>query len=187
MALEHKNIVGTFPDRQHTESALDRLKASDFPMHKVSVVTQYVNSEDTPLSATKAKVQPEAQFLLHRTIERVEHGARNIGSFGGIVGLLGGAIVTLAVPGISPIVLAGARATALVGLATGVFYGAVSGAILGGAFGTNLSDEQAKCYSERLAQGQYLIVIEGTNNEVHQAETVLKMQGIQNLLIFNTI
>ena len=33
MALEHKNAAGIFPDRQHTESALDQLKAADFPMN----------------------------------------------------------------------------------------------------------------------------------------------------------
>ncbi len=85
MALEHKNAAGTFIDRQHTESALNQLKAADFPMNKVSVVGEHVNSEDATLKATEATVQSEAQFVRHRTIERIEHGALDAGSWGGIV------------------------------------------------------------------------------------------------------
>lgn len=39
-------------------------------------------------------------------------------------------------------------------------------------------DEQVKRYRERLAQGEYLIVIEGTNDEIYQAETILKTQNV---------
>ena len=186
MALEHKNAAGIFPDRQHTESALDQLKAADFPMNKVSVVAQHVNSEDVTLKATEATVQSEAKFARDRTIERIEHGALDAGSWGSIIGFLGGGLVTLAIPGISSIVLAGARA-ASVGLATGAFYGAVAGGLLGAAIGTNIPDEQVKLYNERLAQGQYLIVLEGTNDELQQAETVLKTQGIQDWIIFDSL
>ncbi|MEI1377407.1 hypothetical protein PQG02_13800 [Nostoc sp. UHCC 0926] len=101
MALEHKNAAGIFPDRQHTESALDQLKAADFPMNKVSVVAQHVNSEDVTLKATEATVQSEAKFVRDRTIERIEHGALDAGSWGSIIGFLGGGLVTLAIPGIS--------------------------------------------------------------------------------------
>ncbi|MEH2408079.1 MAG: DUF1269 domain-containing protein, partial [Nostoc sp.] len=94
-------------------------------------------------------------------------------------------LVTLAVPGVGSLVLATEAAS--VGLATGTFYGAVAGAILGAAIGTDISDEQVKRYREQLAQGQYLIVIEGTNDELRQAETVLKPQGIQDWIIFDTL
>ncbi|MEH2141929.1 DUF1269 domain-containing protein [Nostoc sp.] len=187
MALEHKNAAGIFADRQHTESALDQLKAADFPMNKVSVVGEHVKSEDVTLKATEATVQSEAQFVRDRTIERIEHGALDAGSWGSIIGFLGGGLVTLAIPGISSIVLAGARA-ASVGLATGAFYGAVAGGLLGAAMiGTNIPDEQVKLYNQRLAQGQYLIVLEGTNDELQQAETVLKTQGIQDWIIFDSL
>ncbi|MEH2182273.1 hypothetical protein [Nostoc sp.] len=55
------------------------------------------------------------------------------------------------------------------------------------AIRASISDEQAKRYGERLAQGQYLIVVEGTANELHQAETVLSTQGIQDWSIFDTL
>lgn len=129
-------------------------------------------------------IQSEAQFARHRTIERLEHGALDAGSWGSIVGVLGAGLVTLAVPGVGSIALAGA---ASLGLVTGAFYGGVAGAILGAAIGTNLPDEQVKRYRERLAQGEYLIVIEGTNDEIHQAETILRTQNVQNWMIFDTL
>lgn len=179
MALEHKNAVGMFPDRLHTESALSHLKAADFPMNKVSIVAQHITSADATLNITEPTVQTEAQFVRHRTMERIENGALDGASWGSIIGFLGAGLVTLAIPGIGSIVLAGNRAAAI-GLTAGAFYGAVSGGLLGSAIGTNISDEQARHYRKRLAQGQYLIVIEGTDNELRQAETVLSAQGIQN-------
>lgn len=49
MAVEHKNAAGTFPDRQHIETALSQLKAANFPMHNVSVVAQQGDSNEATL------------------------------------------------------------------------------------------------------------------------------------------
>ena len=185
MAVEHKNAAGTFPDRPHLETALSQLKAVNFPMPNVSVVAQHGDSSEATLNPLEPTIQSEAQFARDRTIERLEHGALDAGGWGGVVGILGAELVTLAVPGVGSLVLAAEAAS--VGLATGTFYGAVAGAILGGAMGTNISDKQIECYRERLAQGEYLIVIKGTNDEIYQAETVLKTQGVQDWIIFDTL
>lgn len=185
MAVEHKNAVGTFPDRQHLETALSQLKAANFPMHNVSVVAQHGDSNEATLNPSEPTVQSEAQFARHRLIERIEHGALDAAGWGGIVGVLGAELITLAVSGIGSIVLAGEAAA--VGLATGAYYGGVAGAILGGAIGTNISDEQIKRYRERLTQGEYLIAVKGTNDEIHRAETVLKPQAVQNWITFDSL
>ena len=100
MAIEHKNAAGTFPDRQHIETALSQLKAANFPMHNVSVVAQHGDSNEATLNPSKPRVQSEAQFDRHRTIERIEHGVLDAGSWGGVVGILGAELITLAVPGV---------------------------------------------------------------------------------------
>lgn len=184
MALEHKNAAGMFPDRQHIESTLNQLKTADFPINKASVVAQHVNLGNATLNPSEPMVQSEAQFARHRTIKRLEYGALDAGIWGSIVGVLGAGLVALAVLGVGLIALAGA---ALLMLATGAFYEGVAGAILGAAIGTNLPDEQVKRYRERLAQGEYLVVIEGANDEIDQAETVLKTQNVQNWMIFDTL
>ncbi|GAP96839.1 hypothetical protein [Leptolyngbya sp. NIES-2104] len=183
MALEHQNAAGTFLDRQHIETALNQLKATNFPINKISVVAQHVTSDNTTLDPL---IEPEAHFARRRLLERLGHGALDAGIWGGIVGILEAGLVTLAVPGVGLTAVAGAEA-ASVGLAAGAFYGGVAGILLGAAIGTNIPDEQVQRYRERLAQGEYLILVEGTNEEIHQAETVLKTQNVQNWMIFDTL
>lgn len=186
MTTEHKHAVGMFPNHLHTESALSHLKAADFPMNKVSIVAQHITSADAVLRTTEPIVQTEAQFVRYRTIERIDHGALDGAGWGSIASFLGAGLVTLAIPGIGLIVSAGTRA-ASIGLTAGAFYGAVAGGLRGAAIGTNISNEQARYYGERIAQGRYLIVIKGTDSELRQAEMILSVQGIQNWLIFDTL
>lgn len=180
MALEHKNAVGMFPTRQHTESALSQLKATGFPMKNVSVVVEHLNLGDATLGKFTPIVQTENQFARHRTIEGIEHGALDAGVWGSIGGGLIAGLTTLALPEVGGVIL-------LVGMATGAFYGAVSGGLLGGAIGVGISDQQAKYYDDHLTQGSYLVVIKGTDQEINQAESVLKIAKIQDWLIFNTL
>ncbi|MEH2390981.1 MAG: hypothetical protein V7K21_04670 [Nostoc sp.] len=79
-------LAGTFLDRQHIETALSQLKAANFSMHNVSVVAQHGDSNEATLKPLEPMVQSEAQFARHRLIERIEHGALDAGSWGGIVG-----------------------------------------------------------------------------------------------------
>lgn len=120
MSIGHKNAVGMFPDRLHTESALSCLKAAGFPMNKVFIVAQHITSADAALNNTDLTVQTEAQFVCHRTIEQIEHSALAGAGWGSIVGFLGAGLVTQAIPGIGSIVSAGTKATS-VGLTAGAF------------------------------------------------------------------
>lgn len=179
MALEHKNAVGLFPDRQQVETALSQLKAASFPMNQVSVVVEHLKAgDDTFKSLTTA--ESEDRFVRDRTIERIEHGALDAGVWGSIGGGLVAGLTTLALPGVGGVVL-------LVGIATGAFYGAVAGGLLGGAIGVGITDEQAKHYNDRLAAGDYLVAIKGTPDEINQAETVLKTVNIQDWMIFDSL
>ncbi len=179
MPLEHKNAIGLLSDREHTQSALSLLKDSGFPMEKVTVVAKHPSAEDL-------QVRVESEFTRQRTIERIERGALDAGTLGAIAGLLIGGLTTLAIPGIGAVAVAGAEA-AFIGMLTGGFYGSVSGAILGAAIGNNVSDEQAKHYVDSLAQGHYLVIVEGSDEEIAQAYQYLKTQGIQDWGIYETL
>lgn len=180
MGLEHTNALGMFPDLQHLKSALSQLKATGFPMNNVSVVVEHLNSEDTTLAKlTEPIAQPENKFARDRTIERIEHGALGAGALGSVVGGL--------IAGLTTLTFSAGGAVLLVGMATGAFYGAVSGGLLGGAIGVSISEQQVKHYSDLLTQGYYLVAIEGNNNEIDRAESVLKTANIQDWMIFTTI
>jgi hypothetical protein len=52
--------------------------------------------------------------------------------------------------------------------------------------GNGVSQEQAKAYSDRLSKGDYLVMIDGTDDEIHRAESVLVAQGIQDWRVYST-
>lgn len=180
MKLEHKNAVGIFPDRQHTESALSQLKAIGFPMTDVSVVVQDRNSKDATLENLAEPIaQSGNQFIRQRTVEHIEHGAVE----GGVLGSIGAGLIAgftlLAIPGSGGFTL-------LMAMAAGAYYGTVSGVLLGAALG-GISDEQEQYYNDHLAQGCYLVVIKGTDSEISQAESVLKTANIQDWVTIYTL
>jgi outer membrane lipoprotein SlyB len=181
MNIEHKNAVGTFPNFQAIESALSQLKATGFHMNNVSVVAEHLNStSDTLARSTDATIQSQEDFSWGNTVERIEHGAVDAGAMGSVVGGVVAGLTTLAFSAFS-------GAVVLVGIAAGAFYGAVSGGILGGGIGFDITEKQARHYSDLLAQGYYLTIVKGTDDEISQAESVLKNTNIRDWMIFNTL
>jgi hypothetical protein len=59
------------------------------------------------------------------------------------------------------------------------YYGAAAGTLMGAALGNDISAEEAKQYSDRLAQGKYLMIIEGSKEELALAESVLKNKKLK--------
>lgn len=181
MALKYKNALGLFPDRERTESALSQLKETGFPTDGVSVVVEHPDSEDAVLeNLTEPAIQSEEYFATHRAIDRFGHGALASGAWGTVGGGVIAGLSSLALPAVGGAVL-------LVGMAVGAFYGAVSGGLLGSAIGVGISDEKAKYYYDRLTNGYYLVVIKGTDDEISQAELVLKTSNIQDWIVFETL
>lgn len=91
----------------------------------------------------------------------------------------------MAIPGLGSIAVAGAHA-ALAGTFVGGFYGAGAGGIIGAVIGNGVSQEQAKAYSDRLSEGDYLVMIDGTDDEIHRAESILCDRGIQDWRVYST-
>jgi hypothetical protein len=168
--------IGSFSSREATEAAVKALQNSSFSMEHVSVIAKEVDDQDQDI------VTSEEDFTRQRTIEGVTKGGLAAGTIGGITGVLIG-LGALVLPGVGPIAVIGAKST-LVGMAAGSFYGAAAGSIMGAVLGNGVSQEQAKHYSDRLAQGDYLIVIEASEAEIHQAGSLLQVQGIENWGIY---
>lgn len=181
MALEHKNAVGWFANQQQTESAISQLKSSGFSMERVSVVAQHSDSENLELETlTGSEVESQRKFDRDRNTQPIEHGALDGGLWGAAGGGLIAGLSALAFPAVGGAVM-------LIGAAAGSFYGAVSGGLLGGALGRGLSDEQAKQYDSRIAAGDYLVVITGSDQEIAQAKPVLTDKGIQDWAVFDSL
>ncbi|NJN57343.1 MAG: hypothetical protein HC879_07480 [Leptolyngbyaceae cyanobacterium SL_5_9] len=103
---------------------------------------------------------------------------------GGTVGLLAG-LGTLVVPGLSGIVLATEAATAAATTLIGGAAGAAAGGLVGALIGLGIPEDRARACSDRVARGDYLVLVRGTEPEVRRAEDTLQQQGIRDLGVYS--
>ena len=178
VAIAKKRAFGLFSSREETEQALNELKASGFAMDKVSIIAKQADENDR-LSGAKMSASV---------------GDRDVESATGVVGdAVSGAtwgtilvgLTSLALPGIGPILAAGSLGVALL---TGVAGTAMTTANIGGLVKAltdlGIDESQARTYSDRLIQGYYLAIVDGTDEEINRAGEIFSHQGIQNWGIF---
>jgi len=179
MTLEkRKRAVGIFPKYHDAELALRELKDSNFPMERVSVIVRDPARQDR-FGGVQAK-----DTVGNMAEEGAAAGAVTGGTLGGITGLLVG-LGALAIPGIGPILLAGAEATAIATTLAGGAIGAATGGLLGALIGLGIPEERARVYNERVSHGDYLVMVEGTEHEIRHAESILSRRGIQEWGIYD--
>ncbi len=177
MAITYqKRAVGTFPTRTQAERALRELKDSGFPMDRVSVIAK---DENRPVSDDL-----HGEDRGNKADEGAAVGAATGGAIGTITGLLVG-LGALAIPGIGPIMLAGATATALATTAGGAAVGAAAGGLIGALVGLGIPEERAKVYKERVARGDYLVIVDGTEADIARADTILNRGGIEEWGVYD--
>jgi hypothetical protein len=173
-----KRAIGAFPHHRDAEAALAELRDSGFPMNQVSLIAKDVDGSDH-IGGVDRNVP---------TGNKADKGAAAGAATGGALGGLGGLLVglgTLAIPGIGPVMAGGAVATAIATAITGGAIGAAAGGLTGGLVGLGIPENRAKVYSDRINRGEYVVFVDGTDDEVRRAETILKRRGIQEFEIFD--
>lgn len=178
IGVHNKRAVGVFSHRQDAENALYELRNSGFPIDRVSVIKRDADRND---DIAGAEVR---ENVGNKSDEGAAVGALSGGVLGGLTGLLVG-LGTLAIPGIGPIMLAGATATALATTVAGAGIGAAAGSLLGALIGLGIPEERARVYNERVERGDYLVIIDGTDAEIARSEEILRRQGIEEFEVFN--
>ncbi|ULP74796.1 general stress protein [Nodularia sphaerocarpa] len=173
-----RRAVGTFANRRDVEQALHELKNSGFPMDRVSVIAKDAEHRDD-VAGTQVK-----ERVGNKADDGATTGAMTGGAVGGLTGLLVG-LGTLAIPGIGPIMLAGATATTLATTLAGAGIGAAAGGLLGGLIGLGIPEERAKVYHERVERGHYLVMVEGTEAEILRAETIFNRYHIEEFGVYD--
>jgi membrane protein DedA with SNARE-associated domain len=174
----NRRAVGVFSSRRDAEAALQELRDTGFPMDRVSVVLRNAEGEDEIAGAEVT------ERIGNKADESSAVGAASGGVLGGLTGLLIG-LGTLAIPGIGPIMLAGAAATALATTLAGAGIGAVAGGFLGALIGLGIPEERARIYNERVRRGHYLVMVDGTETEIATAEEILRRRGIEELDVYD--
>jgi len=178
-SAREKRAVGVFSTRRETEHALGELRTAGFDMDRVSVIAKDADSKG---DIAGIDVHDNAD---NKADEGATKGALTGGTLGGLTGLLVG-LGALAIPGIGPIMLAGAAATTIATTLAGTALGAAAGSLIGALVGLGIPEEEARAYSDRVERGDYLVLVDGSEAEVAKAETVLSRGGIQHWSIYDS-
>ncbi|MCU0537381.1 MAG: general stress protein, partial [Hydrococcus sp. Prado102] len=179
MAIDRKRrAIGVFPTRREAEAALHELKNSGFSMEQVSVIAR-----DADKQADIANVEVEGS-VDNKADEGAKTGAVTGGVLGGVTGLLVG-LGALAIPGIGPIMLAGAEATALATTLAGGAIGAAAGGLVGALIGLGIPEERANVYNDRVSRGDFLVIVYATEAEIARAQTILHRYNIEEFGIYD--
>lgn len=157
-----KQAVGVFSSRQEVEQALNQLNRSGFPIDKVSVIARDADRQDDIAGVDVS------DRVGNKADEGGASGALTGGTLGGITGLLVG-IGALAIPGVGPVVLAGKVATAIATTLAGTAIGAATGSLFGALVGLGIPEERARVYNDRLSRGDYLVIVDGTDDEIRRS------------------
>lgn len=172
-STQDKHAIGVFSSRNTAEQALKELKDTGFPMNKISVFTKDSGGDEQSLSTADL-----SKLTLTRS-EGIKLGASAGAATGGLLTLAGG-IAALLVPGIGLVLAAESVLTVLLGSAAV----AGIGGLLGALEGWYIPQKQAALYNERVSRGDYLVALEGTEGDIHQAEKILSRWGIEEWRVF---
>lgn len=172
--------LGIFTNSQAIEQAINELKAADFPMDRVSVIAKDLESNN-PIDEPQISDRIHNQKVDTTAVVRDTLTAATWGSV--LVGL-----TSLVLPGLGVVIAAGSVGVALVASVAGMAVGVVGTQNLVKALtDLGISEEQARVYSDRLQQGYYLLILEGSKAEIDRAEAILRERDIQDWGIYDSL
>jgi hypothetical protein len=105
----------------------------------------------------------------YRPADAALYGAKQGAWFGGIFGLLLGAMGFFIMPIVGAVMVLGP----LSGLIAGAIGGAGAGALINGLVASGIPKDQALKYQERLQAGEFLVVVHGNPDVTARAHTLL--------------
>lgn len=163
----HRVVIGTFPSREAAGLSLDQLILSGFPVAQVFLLGHDL---DNPNSSDLAA---NSFGAITGTATGLKKGMLFGNLVGGTTGLLLGAGL-IALPGVGQIMLSSAIAFVL--LSGGICTAA--GGLTGALIGLGVTSEQAKQYSQQVSKGSFLVVVEGTGQDIDLARSLLKRSAV---------
>ncbi|MEH2015394.1 hypothetical protein [Nostoc sp.] len=164
MTLENeRRTIGVFAKCSDAQLALQELKASNFPMHNVSVIAR--NAEEQS-DIAGVEVKERTGNISSKDAAKAVTGT----ALGGLTGLLVG-LVLWVIPGIGRVILAGAEATAIATTLTGGLPGIL--------LSLGIPKEQAQGYSDLVCKGYYLVIVTGIDIEIRLAKRIFNRRDIQ--------
>jgi hypothetical protein len=138
---------------------------------RISALANSLNGDHPALSTNPSYAREEIDTKDQAQPAFVTGAEFGLG-LGGIVGVLA-STGTIAIPGIGPLIAAGALATIAAGAATG----GVVGGIIGTLTGQGITDKDAHLYAEGLKRGGTLITVSAEEGATDPIDAILKRRG----------
>ncbi|MEH1863578.1 MAG: hypothetical protein V7K69_00825 [Nostoc sp.] len=165
MTLEkERRTIVVFAKCSDAQLALQELKASNFPMHKVSVIARNAQEQS---DIAGVEVKDSTSNTSSEDTERAFTGS----ALGDLNDLLAG-LVFWVVPGVGQVMVAGAQAIAIANnLASCLPDVLVS---------LGIPKEQAEGYSDLVCKGYHLVMISGIDIEIRLVKRIFNRRDLQH-------
>ncbi|MFN6488227.1 MULTISPECIES: general stress protein [unclassified Nostoc] len=172
--------LGVFANSQDIEQAINELKTANFSMEKVSVIAKDVeqgeNLGDAQISDRIADQDVNTTKAVREALTASTWGSVLVG------------LSSLALPGLGAVLAAGSVGVALVSSVAGVAVGAAANQNLLKALGDlGIPEERARVYSDRLQENYYLLILEGSEEEINRAKPILLDRGIEYWGVYDSL
>ncbi|MDX2254749.1 MAG: hypothetical protein NW214_04465 [Pseudanabaenaceae cyanobacterium bins.39] len=159
-------LVSVWSDRLKAEEVYTRLEAAQFPLQSVSILGKGYKSADEfgfidPLAQGRKQASLMAYWLV---------------PFGFLAGV-GFSLVT----DLQTFAWAGTIGNHAIGGLLGAFGGAMGSIFVGGGVGVATGSGDTIPYRNRLSEGKYLIIIQGTDQEVVRANQIMRPLRPENI------
>ena len=158
-------VVGVFHDMDDARDAVEALKNAGFAANDIGLLAH---------DRERGREVAETGTRSH-----VGEGAATGLVAGGILGGLGGWLVgigALAIPGVGPLVTAGALGAALTGAAIGAGVGAIGGALIG----MGIPEEEATYYEGEVRGGRTLVTVQSAGR-YDEARRIMRNHGAYDI------
>ena len=155
-----QHVIGVFHDGWTTREAIHALREAGFAGADISVLMP--DADPAREFATETGVAAQ---------QGAASGAVAGGLLGGLVGWLIG-VGALVVPGVGPLLAAGALGAALTGLAVGAGVGAIAGALVG----IGVPEDEAAWYEQEVRGGRALVSVLARDRR-DEARAILRRFG----------
>jgi len=152
--------IGIYNDHELAVEAARKLKASDYPMDRLTIM----GKTESEVVDSDMHITPKSPI----SVAGVGAGT----AIGAALGILTG-VGIFAIPGLGFLYGAGA----LVGAIGGIDFGLLGGGIASVLATIGVKDENSKKYHDALMQGKYLLIVNGSEADVNNAKAILHIIG----------
>ena len=165
-----KATIGVYDDQAKAIAAIQELKNAGIPETSISILAREAETEHHPADPGESEadtgVDSDAVYEKPMTIAATGIGIGAV--VGPVLGALAG-IGVLAIPGLGVLVGAGALAGAIAGLDVGL----IGGGIISALAIAQVNKHHEDLYHEHLQAGRFLVVAQGSEDDIDHAREVL--------------